>query len=126
MIILSNVGDIFKKVPNIREKYSPEMIKDIEKYCEILDYNYCRDRKVFSDDGGFCVLMETPEDYKPESTKKIMLYGDFKNTIWEFVEEAADYYRLLVLYSDDFGVVFFCPKDSMDDEIREYLEQREG
>jgi hypothetical protein len=87
----------------------------IEEPLAIVDDEYGTDREIFSDDGGYVVLVESKEDFNIlEERHNILIDNSDDASIFEYndkiiTEGGDEYASLLFLLSNDYGVVVFVP-----------------
>ncbi|NMF07952.1 hypothetical protein ACUH7Y_25820 [Clostridium beijerinckii] len=102
---------LYKKeqIEKLKQKYSKEMIKEIEEIIILLDENYGDNRDINKDLGGYITILGSKEDVveiKANSIKGILPeYTDMIKS-----DDGIEYYSSLFLLSDDYSIVVFSTK----------------
>lgn len=112
---------LYKKeqLEELKEKYSKQMLREVEEIITLLDENYGANREVGKDLGGYVALLETKEDVAEIKANSI------KGLLQEYTDiikgdDGIDYYSSLFLLSDDYSIVVFSTK-----ELHEILIEKE-
>jgi hypothetical protein len=120
MIIVTGTKDL-TKVEHLPEEVKEHIVMNVN----IIEEEYGVERDVFSDDGGYLVVIKSTEDFNKLDEVGIVDEQNtfpFENSIFEYVDKRDGYYCGLILYSNDFGVVFYVPETICPDELRDKLE----
>lgn len=112
---------VYKKdqLEKLKEKYSKEMLQEVEEIITLLDNNYGANRDVDKDLGGYIALLESKKDVSEIKANSIKgLLPEYTDIIKS--DDGIDYYSSLFLLSDDYSIVIFSTK-----ELHEILLEKE-
>jgi hypothetical protein len=91
----------------------------IEEQVEILDTEYGADRDVYTEDGGYVVLLEEEKDFQTLYDRSKLFPKD-ESWMYEYVDlivtKDKEYAQMLFLLSNDYGVVAIVPTDLLNDD----------
>ena len=108
-----------EQLEDVRQKYSKEMIQEVEEIIGLLNDNYGTNRDVEKDLGGYIAILESKEDVVEIKANSIKgLLPEYTDIIKS--DEGIDYYSSLFLLSDDYSIVVFSTK-----ELHEILIEKE-
>ncbi|WP_238904409.1 hypothetical protein [Clostridium sp. YIM B02506] len=103
----------------VKQKYSKEILEEVEEIIVILDDNYGANRDVEKELGGYTSILESKEDVAEIKANSIKgLLPEYTDSIKS--DDGIDYYSSLFLLSDDYSVVVFSTK-----ELHEILIEKE-
>lgn len=103
----------------VKEKYTKEMINEVEEIIILLDENYEVNRDVNKELGGYILIAESEDDVADIKANIIKgLLEEYTDIIKS--DDGIDYYSSLYLLSDDYSIVVFSTK-----ELHEILIEKE-
>lgn len=107
-----------EQLEELKEKYSKEMLKEVEEIIILLDENYSESREL-EDMGGYITILESKEDVAEIKANSIKgLLSEYTDIIKS--DDGINYYSSLFLLSDDYSIVVFSTK-----ELHEILIEKE-
>jgi hypothetical protein len=120
MLILMHERDL-EQLPKTTP---PEVREKTAETLKILDDNYGSDRKI-NDYGGYVVYVPFDESLPPARLRK-MSY-DIGNQLPEYVDiirtATGDWLKVLYLFSSEYGVVLFIPRNAAPDWVLNEIEK---
>jgi hypothetical protein len=103
---------------NKNENITGVLEEIIEEQVKTLDTEYGADREVYSEDGGYVVLLEEERDFQALYDRSKLFPKD-ESWMYEYVDlivtKDKEYAQMLFLLSNDYGVVAIVPTDLLND-----------